>query len=198
LRCAPFTNSFVLDTWRSLPLADCSAFGRSCPAWSADLTRCSTLDAPFRSRIAPLPNRLRSCCARISPRSALEAFAPRTDCSEPDARRLTPGRDFSCPGLSRFAPHPDRSEIGTWRSVTVYGLLPTQSLLALVSCMDCSVLNTSSFAPDTDRSVFDAWRLAQFADFSAPLAVHPVLPAECSVIKRMDPWSTLQSFASNP
>ena len=140
------------------------------------------LDAPIRSWIAPLASSLRSHRTWISPRSVLQAPAPHTDCSVLDAQHSPPVSDCSCPVSSCFAPPADCSALNAWRSVTVYGLLRTQPLHALVSCMYCSVLNTSSFAPKIDCSMFDAWRFAQIVNCSTFFAWRPVLPADRSVI----------------
>jgi len=63
---APVADYSALDTWRSLLHVDCSAFRTVRPVLVTDLTRCSTLSALRRSRIAPR-----------------STFAPvlRTDCS---------------------------------------------------------------------------------------------------------------------
>jgi len=78
---APVVDYSTLDTWHSLLRTDCSALHIVCPELVTDLTRCPTLGALRRLRIAPLS----MPCARAD-HGSLRA----TDCSVVQHLELRP------------------------------------------------------------------------------------------------------------
>jgi hypothetical protein len=97
---APVTDYSVLDTWRPLLHADCSALRIGHPKLVTDLTRRPTLDALRPLRIAPLA----TPCARAGHGSLRARITPCSALGTLHRIRIAPHSTLSAPRRSRRPP----------------------------------------------------------------------------------------------